>query len=230
MASYGVKSYGGDAPEEDPLPQYVNIFCYDLITGVTEKINVSSTGEEANADSSGPSITAEGRYVSFTSHADNLISGDTNQQSDIFVRDRVSGTTKRISVSSTGEEANYMSEGSFISPDGNLVAFASSASNLVVGDNNGYYDIFIHNLISGKTTRISVSQQGRMRMRIATIHHLIFLQIMVINPLLVIMGFQWYFLHMPVIWCLWMKMAIAMCLFMVQTISTGSTVASLPNY
>lgn len=146
--------------EDDPLPNYSKVLVYDRITGITENIGVSSTGEEANEDCSEPSISADGRYVTFSSYADNLVSGDNNQMIDIFVRDRLLGTTNRVSISSTGEEADYDSCSSSISSDGTHVAFVSWATNLVTGDNNDCADVFVRDLISGTTKRISVSYRG----------------------------------------------------------------------
>lgn len=146
--------------ENDPLPDYDKVLVYDRITGITKNIGLSSSGEEANGDCYEPSISADGRYVTFSSFADNLVSGDNNQMSDIFIRDRLLGTTNRISVSSNGSETDYDSYSSSISPDGTHVAFASWAANLVSGDTNNCADIFVRDLISGITKRISISYNG----------------------------------------------------------------------
>ena len=148
------------ALEDDPLPNYSKVLVYDQITGITGNVCVSSTGEEANGDCYDPSISANGRYVTFSSFADNLVSGDYDQMPDIFLHDILLGTTSRISISSAGEEANYDSYSSSISPDGSHVAFASWATNLVNGDNNECADIFVRDLISGTTKRISISYNG----------------------------------------------------------------------
>lgn len=146
--------------EVDPLPDYDKVLVYDRITGTTENIGVSSSGEEANGDCYEPSISADGRYVTFSSFADNLVSGDNNQMSDIFIHDRLLDTTNRISVSSNGSETDYDSYSSSISPDGTHVTFASRAANLVSGDTNNCADIFVRDLISGITKRISISYNG----------------------------------------------------------------------
>ena len=86
--------------------------------GTTERVSVSSAGEEGNDESWWCSISAEGRYVAFHSSASNLVPGDTNGHSDVFVRDRLTGTTERVSVSSAGEEGNDASSSPFISADG----------------------------------------------------------------------------------------------------------------
>ena len=72
-----------------------------------------------------PSISSDGRYVAFRSEADNLVAGDSNDTMDIFVHDRQTGETMRVSVSSSGEQANGKSYGPSISPDGRYVAFSS---------------------------------------------------------------------------------------------------------
>ncbi|NMB78152.1 MAG: PGF-pre-PGF domain-containing protein [Methanomicrobiales archaeon] len=137
-----------------------DIFVHDRTTGTTSRISVSSAGAEADGYSHLPTISSDGRYVSFTSDATTLVSGDTNGKTDIFVHDRTAGTTVRISVDSTGAQANNGSDNPAISGDGTVVVFLSSASNLVAGDTNGVDDIFIHVLSTGITSRSSVSSSG----------------------------------------------------------------------
>src|SRR5262249_35604831 len=119
-----------------------DIFVRDRQTGVTERVSVSSTGEQQQGNHiyGTPSISSDGRYVAFVSSATNLVPGDTNGKSDVFVRDRQMGTTERVSVSSTGDQGNDDSSGAAasandfapsISADGRYVAFVSLASNLV---------------------------------------------------------------------------------------------------
>jgi Tol biopolymer transport system component len=137
-----------------------DIFVHNRVTGETARVSVSSTGAQANGSSGPPSISADGRYVAFVSAATNLVSGDTNGVEDIFVHDRVTGETARVSVSSTGAQANDISNGSSISADGRYVAFASAATNLVAGDTNGVEDIFVYDRETGETARVSVSSTG----------------------------------------------------------------------
>jgi Tol biopolymer transport system component len=85
-----------------------------------------------------------GLFVAFHSDADNLVPGDTNRGPDVFVHDRKTGVTARISVDSAGNQGMGESYGPAISADGRFVAFASSADNLVAGDTNGQTDIFVH--------------------------------------------------------------------------------------
>ena len=139
-----------------------DVFVHDRATGVTERVSVDSSGAQGNGDSYHSSITGDGRYVAFSSAAGNLVSGDTNGSYDVFVHDRVTGITERVSVDSTGAEGNQHS-GEFrvtISDDGQLVAFDSEASNLVPGDANGYLDIFVHDRGTGVTQRVSVDSTG----------------------------------------------------------------------
>ncbi|HVM17636.1 MAG TPA: hypothetical protein VM290_08660 [Gaiellaceae bacterium] len=123
-------------------------------------MSLTETGGQSNGDSASAAVSGNGRYVAFASAATNLVAGDTNNAVDIFVRDRVAGTTRRVSVSSSGAQANANSREAAISADGSVVAFASQASNLVAGDTNGSSDIFVHVLATGVTTRVSVSSTG----------------------------------------------------------------------
>lgn len=94
--------------------------------GVTTRISVSSTGAQANSDSlSRPAVGADGRYVAFDTDASNLVPGDTNIADDVFVRDRQSGNTSRVSVSGSGTQANGYSSGPALSWHGRYVAFAA---------------------------------------------------------------------------------------------------------
>jgi dipeptidyl aminopeptidase/acylaminoacyl peptidase len=108
-----------------------------------ERVSVSSAGEQGNADGVGPSPSADGRLVAYESNASNLVEGDTNNARDIFVFDRATGTTERVSVSSAGEQGNDISLDPSLSADGRLVAYESNASNLVEGDTNNVTDIFV---------------------------------------------------------------------------------------
>jgi hypothetical protein len=139
-----------------------DIFVHDRQTGLTTRVSVDSSGNEANGGSDGPAISNDGRYVAFTSYASNLVSGDTNGLVDIFVHDRQTGVTTRVSVDSSGAEANGESSeyNVSISGDGRYVTFYSDASNLVNGDTNNAQDVFVHDLQTGATTRVSVASGG----------------------------------------------------------------------
>ncbi len=132
----------------------------DDVTPALRRVSVASDGTQGNHQSDSPSISADGRYVAFSSDASNLVSGDTNGARDIFVKDLRTGTTKRISVTSDGTQGNNGSYTPSISADGRYVAFSSDASNLVSGDTNGARDIFVNDLQTGITKRISVASDG----------------------------------------------------------------------
>ena len=125
--------------------------------GVTELISVASDGTQGNGPSVSPSISADGRFVAFQSQASNLVPGDTNGAADIFVRDRVAHTTERVCG---GVQGNRFSFSPAISADGNVVAFASAATNLVPGDTNGQLDIFVCTRSTGSIERVSIAGDG----------------------------------------------------------------------
>ncbi|ABQ88453.1 WD40 domain protein beta Propeller [Roseiflexus sp. RS-1] len=137
-----------------------DIFVHDRQTGQTTRVSVASGGAQANGPSFDPSISADGRYVAFASLATNLVSGDTNNEQDIFVHDRQTGQTTRVSVATGGGQANLASSDPSISADGRYVAFESIASNLVSGDTNNTGDIFVHDRQTGATTRVSIGPGG----------------------------------------------------------------------
>ena len=128
--------------------------------GITERVSIASDGTQGNGASIEAAISADGRYVAFQSPASNLVAFDTNSLSDIFVRDRQTGTTERVSVATDGTQANGLSEQTEISADGRYVAFKSFASNLVAGDTNGTADVFVRDLVDDTTERVSVGTAG----------------------------------------------------------------------
>jgi Tol biopolymer transport system component len=138
-----------------------DIFVRDLWTNTTERVSVDSAGGEGNSYSELPSISADGRFVAFRSDASNLVGGDTNARRDIFVRDRMTGTTERVSVDSNGMQANDQSDFGAISADGRYVAFESFATNLVVGDTNAKEDVFVRDRLNGTTERVSIGSFGQ---------------------------------------------------------------------
>ena len=144
---------------------------YDTGEVSTVRVSVRSDGTEADQNSSAPSISLDGRYVAFESFATNLVAGDLNGLFDVFVHDRDADgdgiydeagaiSTVRVSVRSDGTEADQASAAASISGDGRYVAFVSDATNLVVGDLNGFFDVFVHDLQTGATTRVSVDSAG----------------------------------------------------------------------
>jgi uncharacterized repeat protein (TIGR01451 family) len=147
---------------------FADTFVHDRLTDATERVSLSDRGRQGNADSgligvaAYPAISADGRFVAFVSQADNLVSGDRNVNADVFVRDRLLGTTERVSVNSAGEEADIGGEGPAISADGRFVAFQSQAQNLVPGGNPFLFvdQVYVHDRETGTTEIISVNTAG----------------------------------------------------------------------
>lgn len=140
-----------------------DVFVRDLVAGTTERVSLSSEGEEIDNSVSAASISGDGRYVTFTSASTVLIEGDTNDSEDVYVYDRQTDVIERVSISSSGDEGNGNSVYSTLSNDGRYVSFSSTATNLVSGDTNGFADIFLHDRDLGITERISMTaleQQG----------------------------------------------------------------------
>ena len=144
----------------------IRVFVHDRQTGTTELVSVSTEGVEANGGSAPLSISADGRFVAFGSSADNLVPEGTNGASDVFVRDRQSGETVRVSVSSEGLEGNgetfefLLDWTNIMSADGRYIAFVSLADNLVPQDTNTSPDVFVHDREPGETVRVSVDSDG----------------------------------------------------------------------
>jgi Tol biopolymer transport system component len=134
-----------------------DIFVRDRQAGTTERVSVDSGGIQGDGPSLFPSISADGRYVAFTSSATNLVPGDTNGEIDVFVHDRQTGTTVRASVDSSGVQANTESNAPRISADGRFVVFWSPATNLVPGDTNFCSDVFVRDLQGETTERVSIN-------------------------------------------------------------------------
>ena len=127
-----------------------------MATGETVRVSVDSAGSQANGDSTRVSLGTDGRVVCFTSWATNLVAGDTNGLPDVFVRDRTAGSTERVSVSSDEIQGDGWSDRASLSADGRYVAFDSGAADLVSGDTNGAWDVFVRDRQAGTTERASV--------------------------------------------------------------------------
>jgi Tol biopolymer transport system component len=138
----------------------VDAFVVDRQTGVTSLVSVDSDGVQAILDSFTPVLSGNGRFVAFTSYAPNLIAEDTNDGSDVFVRDLQAHTTTRVNQYTGGFEAEGDSLRPSISADGRFVAFDSDAWNLVWGDTNDTFDVFVHDRQTDITTRVSVDDSG----------------------------------------------------------------------
>jgi hypothetical protein len=132
-----------------------DVFRYSLATAQIVRVSVSSAWVQGNALSDQPSISYYGDYVAFRSYANNLVPGDANDPSDIFVRDVTNSVTSMVSITSDGTPGNADSFDPAISGDGRVVAFASRATNLISGDNNGVSDIFAYDRMYGTTLLVS---------------------------------------------------------------------------
>ena len=152
----------------DDTNGFADTFVHDRLTNVTERVSVSSRERQGNEHSgligvaAYPAISADGRFVAFVSQADNLVSGDRNSNADVFVRDRLQGTTERVTMNSAGEEADIGGEGPAISADGRFVAFQSQAQNLVPGGNPFLFvdQVYVHDRAMGTTEIISINAAG----------------------------------------------------------------------
>jgi len=153
-----------DSTSPDIVPNdnngWSDVFVYRLATGAVSRVSVSSAGIEANHMSFAGRLSADARYVTFSGYASNLVAGDTNGAADVFVHDRLLGSTTRVSVDSAAVQGNGENGRPVISGDGRFVSFWSAATNLVPGDTNGAYDCFLHDRLLGSTQRINVSPTG----------------------------------------------------------------------
>ncbi len=128
-----------------------DIYLRDRQAGTTQRVSVSSAGGDPDGESLFAKVSADGRYVVFQSTASNLVPGDTNAHRDVFVRDRQARTTQRVSVSSSGAQADGPSGFASVSSSGEVVCFHSTASNLVSGDANASQDVFVRKRSSSQT-------------------------------------------------------------------------------
>ena len=138
----------------------VDAFVRDLASGTTERVSVATGGAQGSGPQNGPdavAISFDGRFVAFSSFANDLVPGDTNGFDDVFVHDRAGNTTERVSVDSSGMQGDSNSEYPSISADGRYVSFTSLSTNLVPGDTTGYADVFVRDRASGTTERVSIN-------------------------------------------------------------------------
>jgi Tol biopolymer transport system component/PKD repeat protein len=137
-----------------------DIFVHDRQTGTTERMSLASDGAQADESSFSPALSADSHYVAFRSLASNLVTNDSNGTTDIFVHDRQTGTTERVSVASDGSQGDGHSYSPTLSADGRYLAFESDATNLVADDTNGTFDVFFHDRDTGTTERVSVASDS----------------------------------------------------------------------
>lgn len=144
----------------DDATGHVDVFAHDRTTGVTELLSVSTAGEQGDDFSAAPSVDAAGTLVAFHSAADNLVPADANSSLDVFLRDRLNGTTEMVSVTPGGRPGNSGSHSPELSPTGRWVGFVSEASNLVRSDRNRTTDVFVRDRLEGRTELVSVNDEG----------------------------------------------------------------------
>lgn len=137
-----------------------DIFRFDTAAGLTTRVSVDGVGGQANGASNAFAVSANGRYLAFQSSASNLVGGDTNGVRDIFWKDLQTGTVKLVSVADSGVQADKASSNTAISANGRYVAFQSDATNLVPGDTNQSFDIFVRDMVTEKIHRVSLNGSG----------------------------------------------------------------------
>lgn len=137
------------------------LYVYDWLTGVVRRVSTNGAGELSSTSVlPNPSLSADGRYVSFTSAAINLVPGDLNGRKDVFVKDMHTGSVQRVSVANNGTEGNHDSGLSLLSADGRYVLFYSLANNLVPGDLNATGDMFLYDRTKRTIEPTSLSSKG----------------------------------------------------------------------
>lgn len=139
-----------------------DIFVHDRLLHKTERVNVASNGAQSNSNSINAlmfpfQLSADGRYVTFISDASNLVAGDSNKMNDVFIHDRLTHKTERVSTATNGTQANNDSENMSVSADGRHVAFASKATNLVTNDTNNQADIFVRDRLIDTSRNANLS-------------------------------------------------------------------------
>lgn len=133
----------------------VDVFVKTLATGVIERISVSTAGAQGVGESTQPVWSPDSTRIAFTSRADTLVNGDTNNVADVFIKELATGVLYRASTRHGGGQADGVSAEPAWSPNGASLAFASAAANLVSQDNNGAVDVFVKDLALGKVQRVS---------------------------------------------------------------------------
>jgi Tol biopolymer transport system component len=145
---------------------FEDVFVRDIAAATTQRVSVALGGGQPDGNSGFAKVSGDGRCVAFMSFATNLIPFDANGNSfqfgnDVFVRDLVTGTTELVHVSSAGVQGDASARVEVeLSFDGRFVAFASDATNLVVGDTNLLRDVFVRDRQLAMTERVSVDSNG----------------------------------------------------------------------
>ncbi len=165
FTSYASNLVNGDTNNRE------DVFIHDWSSGVTERVNLRSSGGESNSNAYNPSISADGRYVVFESADDALVTMDNNGFKDIFLRDRQNGTTTLVSQNTAGTVGDGPSSDAMISADGNWVVFISQANNFSNNAVSGHPRAYIRDLTQGTTelafpllvdySDVAISHDGR---------------------------------------------------------------------
>jgi Tol biopolymer transport system component len=149
-----------DPTKKDKLYRFWDVFIQEVTTGRIMCASRTHTGGESNLNSAETSLSFDGRYIVFTSQASNLVPGDTNRKADIFWYDTVAKKILRASVSSKGVQANDDCHSPWVSGNGRFVVFYSAATNLVPNDTNKKADVFLFDVQTKKSIRVSVGPKG----------------------------------------------------------------------
>ena len=137
-----------------------DVFVRDVATSTLARISTAAGGAQANGSSELPWISRDGNFVTFTSEATNLVPGDTNAHSDVFLKNLLTGEIKMVSVDPEGNPGDANSTFAFPSDEGRFVAFVSRSTNLVDDDDNSSLDVFVRDMEAGETIRVSVNSDG----------------------------------------------------------------------
>jgi Tol biopolymer transport system component len=152
-------STAGNLVPDKTSPWY-DVFMHDRQTRETTRVSLAWDGLQGAGDSYNPSLSADGRFVAFESSAPNLVTGDSNNFKDVFVHDRRTGQTTRVSLADNGAQGNAGSGSPALSGDGRFVAFVSRASNLVNDDTNGQDDVFVHDRVGDTAPEVQAVPQS----------------------------------------------------------------------
>lgn len=154
-------SPASNPPGPESRQASLDVFLRDRTKGITTLVSADvSTGKGGNGDSLPLAISTNGQYVLLESSANNLVAGDTNGATDVFIRDVTAGKTLVVSANTNGLPGNAISRKATMTPDGKFVAFLSSATDLIFGDTNNLPDVFVRDMVSG-VTRLASVDTGR---------------------------------------------------------------------
>lgn len=139
---------------------YSQVYLYDLQAATLQRVTQGMEGGGANADVHTPVLSQDGRFLAFTTAADNLVPGDRNRQEDVFLFDRIVASTQLISLSPGLVQADRSSQDAALAAAGDILAYRSLATSLVPGDTNGTWDIFVFDRLNNTLELASLSSAG----------------------------------------------------------------------